>query len=70
MQACMGMHLGPCTFVRNRGVRVSGVQRKGFDCTIIGWVWLKCPLSGVLYNWGRNYCPLYGVAGCPLFRGF
>ena len=19
---------------------------------------------------GTDYCPLYGVAGCPLFRGF
>ena len=28
-----------------------------------------------VYNWappllGTGYCPLYGVAGCPLFRGF
>ena len=22
------------------------------------------------YNWGWIHCPLYGVAGCPLFRGF
>ena len=21
------------------------------------------------YNWDRETCPLYGVAGCPLFRG-
>ena len=21
------------------------------------------------YNWDRESCPLYGVAGCPLFRG-
>ena len=21
------------------------------------------------YNWDREHCPLYGVAGCPLFRG-
>ena len=21
------------------------------------------------YNWDRENCPLYGVAGCPLFRG-
>ena len=30
-------------------VCVSGVQHKGFDCTISRWVWLKCPLSGVFY---------------------
>ena len=33
-----------------------------------------CPLNrgrSVLfaYNWDRENCPLYGVAGCPLFRG-
>ena len=22
-----------------------------------------------MYNWDRENCPLYGVAGCPLFRG-
>ena len=22
------------------------------------------------YNWDRENCPLYGVAGCPLFRGY
>ena len=22
-----------------------------------------------MYNWDRESCPLYGVAGCPLFRG-
>ena len=32
------------------------------------WVWLNCPLSGVFR--GMDYCPLYEVAGCPLFRGF
>ena len=21
------------------------------------------------YNWDHKNCPLYGVAGCPLFRG-
>ena len=21
------------------------------------------------YSWDREKCPLYGVAGCPLFRG-
>ena len=21
------------------------------------------------YNWDRESCPLYGVVGCPLFRG-
>ena len=21
------------------------------------------------YNWDHENCPLYGVAGCPLFRG-
>ena len=26
------------------------------------WVLLAC-------NWDRENCPLYGVAGCPLFRG-
>ena len=26
------------------------------------WVLLAC-------NWDRDNCPLYGVAGCPLFRG-
>ena len=25
-------------------------------------------LSVVCYNWDRENCPLYGVAGCPLFR--
>ena len=31
----------------------------------------ECPLIGVLlaYNWDHENCPLYGVAGCPLFRG-
>ena len=23
-----------------------------------------------VYNWEVDYCPLYGVARCPLFRGF
>ena len=22
-----------------------------------------------MYNWDRENCPLYGVVGCPLFRG-
>ena len=22
-----------------------------------------------MYNWDRENCPLYEVAGCPLFRG-
>ena len=26
-------------------------------------------LSIAAYNWDRENCPLYGVAGCPLFRG-
>ena len=34
----------------------------------------KCPLNRgrkvlFAYNWDRKNCPLYGVAGCPLFRG-
>ena len=34
----------------------------------------ECPLNRgrcvlLAYNWGRENCPLYGVAGCPLFRG-
>ena len=34
-----------------------------------------CPLSRgcyilFVYNWDHENCPLYGVAGCPLFRGF
>ena len=34
----------------------------------------KCPLNRgryvlLAYNWDRENCPLYGVAGCPLFRG-
>ena len=33
-----------------------------------------CPVNQgrrVLFacNWDRKKCPLYGVAGCPLFRG-
>ena len=29
----------------------------------------ECPLNVRLaYNWNRENCPLYGVAGCPLFR--
>ena len=33
-----------------------------------------CPLNWdckvlFAYNWDRETCPLYGVAGCPLFRG-
>ena len=31
----------------NHGVCVSEVQPKGFDCTIIRWVWLKCPWSRI-----------------------
>ena len=23
-----------------------------------------------MYNWDRKNCPLYGVVGCPLFRGW
>ena len=35
----------------------------------------ECPLSWgcyvlFVYNWEREKWPLYGVAGCPLFRGF
>ena len=26
-------------------------------------------LSIVAYNWDCENCPLYGVAGCPLFGG-
>ena len=34
----------------------------------------ECPLNRgpkvlFAYNWDRESCPLYGVAGCPLFRG-
>ena len=34
----------------------------------------ECPLNRgrcilLAYNWDRENCPLYGVAGCPLFRG-
>ena len=34
----------------------------------------KCPLNRgrcilLVYNWDRENCPLYGVAGYPLFRG-
>ena len=34
----------------------------------------KCQLNRgrwvlLAYNWDRENCPLYGVAGCPLFRG-
>ena len=34
----------------------------------------ECPLNRgrevlLAYNWDRESCPLYGVAGCPLFRG-
>ena len=34
----------------------------------------KCPLNRdrqvlFAYDWDRESCPLYGVAGCPLFRG-
>ena len=33
-----------------------------------------CPRIGIVkylfaYNWDRESCPLYGVVGCPLFRG-
>ena len=39
------------------------------------WVWLTvCYMQGNLLlhklKWDQNKCPLYGVAGCPLFRGF
>ena len=35
----------------------------------------ECPLNLgcyvlFVYNWECEKCPLYGVAGCPLFRGF
>ena len=34
----------------------------------------KCPLNRgcevlFAYNWDRENCPLYGVAGCPLLKG-
>ena len=34
----------------------------------------ECPLNRgrlvlLACNWDRENCPLYGVAGCPLFRG-
>ena len=34
----------------------------------------ECPLNRdrlvlLVYNWDRENCLLYGVAGCPLFRG-
>ena len=34
----------------------------------------ECPLNRgryvlFVYNWEPERCPLYGVAGCPLFRG-
>ena len=35
----------------------------------------ECPLNRdrqvlFAYIWDRESCPLYGVAGCPLFRGY
>ena len=35
----------------------------------------ECPLNQdryvlFVYNWEREKCPLYGAAGCLLFRGF
>ena len=27
-----------------------------------------CHVNLLAYNWDRENCPLYGVAGCPLFR--
>ena len=34
----------------------------------------ECPLNWgrevlLVYNWDPQNCPLYGVVGCPLFRG-
>ena len=31
----------------------------------------ECPLNRgrKTYNWDRESCPLYGIAGCPLLRG-
>ena len=35
----------------------------------------ECPLNRgrwvlLAYNWDRGNCLLYGVVGCPLFRGY
>ena len=60
--------------LNNHDVRTSGVRHKGFDCTIIWWVWLNCLPSRFSstgsVQLGTDYGPLYGVAGCPLLRGF
>ena len=66
----MAMRTRLCRFVHN--VCISGVQPKGFNCTFIQWAWLNYPLSGgfsiASVQLGMDYCLLYGVAGCPLFR--
>ena len=38
------------------------------------WKGCKCPLNRghwvlIAYTWDRKNCPLYGIVGCPLFRG-
>ena len=51
----------------NRDVCLSGVQHKGFDFNYSVAVAKVSVEQGTI---GKDYCLLYGVAGCLLFRGF
>ena len=72
MQVYLGMCLGPCMFVRI--IEMSVLRKSSIRGSTVWWVWLNCLLSGFSstgsVQLGMDYCPLYGVAGCPLFRGF
>ena len=61
MQVYMACDWALARLSANGDVPISGVQQKGFDCTLIGWVWLNCPLSGdfASVRLGMDYCPLW-----------
>jgi len=71
--SCMGMRLGPCIFVRHAclcfGSPAKGVGLYNYSVGVAN-VSVEPFSSTASAQLGMDYCPIYGVAGCPLLRGF